>query len=192
MILDNVNHDIDDKEKKKLGELQPGNYANLKLKNKNIDCPLLFSSQVHDLPAPSFMKSPLKYIPGLMKADYTYNDRIKVHPWYISENFPTYQKSIGKENYNSYRNDQWSKKKVDENINAVLRSDWEGSEGAYGVEETETVFKMINSFKDKVKDKRVLVVGSETPWVEAIVLAVGAKHVTTLEYNEIISTHPQV
>ena len=51
---------------------------------------------------------------------------------------------------------------------------------------------MINSFKDKVKDKRILVVGSETPWVEAIVLAVGAKHVTTLEYNEIISTHPQV
>ena len=35
-------------------------------------------------------------------------------------------------------------------------------------------------------------IGSETPWVEAILLAVGAKHVTTVEYNRIISTHPQV
>ena len=40
--------------------------------------------------------------------------------------------------------------------------------------------------------KNALVIGSETPWVEAILLAVGAKHVTTLEYNRIKSTHPQV
>ena len=51
---------------------------------------------------------------------------------------------------------------------------------------------MINTFKDSVNGKRVLVVGSETPWIEAIILAVGAQHVLTMEYNKIVSTHPQV
>ena len=35
-------------------------------------------------------------------------------------------------------------------------------------------------------------IGSVIPWVEAILLVIGAKHVTTLEYNRINSTHPQV
>ncbi len=42
------------------------------------------------------------------------------------------------------------------------------------------------------KKKRVLVIGSETPWVEAICLGLGAAHVTTLEYGRINSTHPRV
>ena len=39
---------------------------------------------------------------------------------------------------------------------------------------------------------RVLVVGSERPWVEAICLKLGAAHVTTLEYGRIDNTHPQI
>ena len=38
----------------------------------------------------------------------------------------------------------------------------------------------------------MLVVGSETPWVESLLLSLGTRHVTTLEYNKIKSTHPQV
>jgi len=40
--------------------------------------------------------------------------------------------------------------------------------------------------------QRVLVIGSEKPWVEAICLAMGAQHVTTLEYGSIVSEHPQI
>ena len=58
--------------------------------------------------------------------------------------------------------------------------------------ETEVLYETLNLFKNKVIGKKALVIGSETPWVEAILLAVGAKHVTTLEYNRITSTHPQV
>lgn len=39
---------------------------------------------------------------------------------------------------------------------------------------------------------RVLVIGSESPWVEAAALSVGASEVVTLEYGSIHSTHPQV
>jgi len=43
-----------------------------------------------------------------------------------------------------------------------------------------------------VSGLRGAVLGSESPWVEALVLNAGAKHVTTIEYGEIDSTHPAV
>ena len=96
------------------------------------------------------------------------------------------------ENYHSYRDDKWTKEEIDTKILLVQKQDWIALEGAYFVEEQEIIYNMINTFKEKVIDKHVLVVGSESPWVEAIVLAVGAKFVTTLEYNKIVTTHPQV
>lgn len=43
-----------------------------------------------------------------------------------------------------------------------------------------------------IDGKRCLVVGSETPWVEAILLGYGAREVSTLEFGKIESQHPQV
>jgi hypothetical protein len=39
---------------------------------------------------------------------------------------------------------------------------------------------------------RVLVIGSENPWMEAICLSLGAASVTTLEYGTIVSHHPRI
>ena len=72
------------------------------------------------------------------------------------------------------------------------KKDWNRLQGAYGGAESEVLFDTINLYKHKVVGKNALVIGSNSPWVEAILLAVGAKHVTTLEYNRIISTHPKV
>ncbi len=41
-------------------------------------------------------------------------------------------------------------------------------------------------------NKRVLVVGSMSPWVEEMALALGAAHVATLEYNAIDVRHRKV
>ncbi len=43
-----------------------------------------------------------------------------------------------------------------------------------------------------IKEGRVLVIGSEKPWVEAVVLSLGAREVVTLEYSHIISTAPKI
>ena len=43
-----------------------------------------------------------------------------------------------------------------------------------------------------LQGKHVLVVGSVTPWVEELILALGALHVVTLEYRPIESDHEQV
>ena len=77
---------------------------------------------------------------------------------------------------------QWSKHSIDERVQAAETKNWgKVGGGAYGAEETKILFETINLYKDKVIGKRVLVIGSVIPWVEAILLAIGAKHITTLE-----------
>jgi len=62
--------------------------------------------------------------------------------------------------------------------------------GGYGRETT--------LFRDAVKKyvpingKRVLVIGTENPWAEGIALALGAAHVTTLEYGSVVTDHPRM
>jgi hypothetical protein len=46
--------------------------------------------------------------------------------------------------------------------------------------------------KLSVRGKHVLVVGSEVPWFEAILLSKGARLITTFDYVKIVSQHPQV
>ena len=87
---------------------------------------------------------------------------------------------------------QWSKYSIDNRVKAALAKEWQKIGGAYGAGETRILYDTINLYKDRVIGKRALVIGSVIPWVEAILLAIGAKHVTTLEYNRINSTHPQV
>lgn len=43
-----------------------------------------------------------------------------------------------------------------------------------------------------VRGKRVLVIGTEIPWVEVALIVSGAAHVTTLEYGKLVSEHPQI
>ena len=87
---------------------------------------------------------------------------------------------------------QWSKDSIDERVKAAHAKNWRKIGGTYGAGETKILFETISLYKDKVIGKRALVIGSVFPWIEAILLAIGAKHVTTLEYNQIASTHPQV
>ena len=47
-------------------------------------------------------------------------------------------------------------------------------------------------FTKRPTSKRVLVIGSQSPWVEALCLAAGAGHVFTLEYGKLATDHPDV
>ncbi len=64
--------------------------------------------------------------------------------------------------------------------------------GNYGMDGDNCVQFGLESVRDQVVGKVGLVVGSETPWVEAISLVVGAKEVHTLEYGYISVGHPQL
>ena len=46
--------------------------------------------------------------------------------------------------------------------------------------------------RDLVEGRRVCVFGSMEPWAEAALLALGASHVLTVEYNKLTYDHPQI
>ena len=48
------------------------------------------------------------------------------------------------------------------------------------------------SYFNSIKNKRVAVIGSQTPWLEAIIINYGAKEVFTIEYNVPICNHPNL
>ena len=94
--------------------------------------------------------------------------------------------------YGWYRDDQWTEAVINKKVDAALHKNWSHVGGVYGPEETNDLFDTMNYYKEAIIGKRVLVVGSETPWVESLILAVGAEHVTTMDYNQIHPTHPKV
>ena len=56
-----------------------------------------------------------------------------------------------------------------------------------------TGFQYVFDTHVNVVGKHVLVIGSERPWIEAMLLLSGAEHVTSLDYiPDLQSSHPQV
>jgi hypothetical protein len=81
----------------------------------------------------------------------------------------------------------WTRELIDEWVQKALSGELEGN---YGVAEARALMDSLH--KADLRGKNVLVVGSESPWVEALCLAAGAAHVTTLEYGVIHCAHPSV
>mmetsp|Transcript_14351 Transcript_14351/g.16450 ORF Transcript_14351/g.16450 Transcript_14351/m.16450 type:complete len:235 (+) Transcript_14351:3-707(+) len=88
-----------------------------------------------------------------------------------------------------FTSNDWTVEMVDkyiENCKDLKKSVYDG----YGTP-TRHLLDWMRSHVD-MKEKRILVVGSEVPWVEAISLHLGAAHVVTLEYGKINNLHPQI
>jgi hypothetical protein len=64
--------------------------------------------------------------------------------------------------------------------------------GNYDLEGDQQVAKALQYFKSDVFEKRGLVIGSETPWVEVLSLFYGASKVTTVEYGRIHSDYNKI
>jgi Caenorhabditis protein of unknown function, DUF268 len=112
---------------------------------------------------------------------YSLNGAIRIHQW---ERFvDVYLGGKGHEDTNKW----------DEELVAKLIGDIENGthEGTYGKVETNRVRDHLRK-TGKIQGSRVLVIGSERPWLEATCLLLGAKDVVTLEYGTILSTHPRI
>jgi hypothetical protein len=64
--------------------------------------------------------------------------------------------------------------------------------GNYGPASTKMIWEMMQRYANLLRGQHAFVIGSETPWVEAMLLAIGCSHVTTIEYGTIVSQHPNV
>jgi hypothetical protein len=143
---------------------------------KPIQCPSLFSAPIFDSPAVRWPPPPL--IPAVLYDDYTLEGAADV------ESMVFLNRYSGTTAYHSVWTREAIEKMREEAFNHRLA-------GGYKVWETENIRAGLDSI-DTVKGGHILVIGSEVPWLEALLLAAGAALVTTLEYGAIESQHPQV
>eukprot|EP00961_Rhodomonas_salina_P136115 1831467-Rhodomonas_salina.2 len=143
---------------------------------KNVNCTALMSNGAIDAGRDGGARG----LPALMKGHFTYNGRVK---------FGFYRKQLLDQKYVGNPTPLlWSKLLIDQQVKLCQTGHLHGS---YGVQETKRLVRALKGMSG-LKHGHVLVIGSERPWVEACVLGVGAREVTTLEYRAIKSSHPRV
>ena len=64
--------------------------------------------------------------------------------------------------------------------------------GSYGRREVQQVLRLLQAHKREVSGASAIVIGTDNPWVEVLLLEAGAKDVLSWEYSTIHSSHPQV
>ena len=119
-----------------------------------------------------------KDIPAELKKEFTMDGRVNVKPYYFSQIY------LGGES----RTPIWTKDNI-KNIIGLAQKDKLG--GNYGISETRALRDGLKHAPG-IENGRVLVIGSESPWVEACVLEAGAREIVTLEYGRIVSQHDKV
>lgn len=158
---------------------EPGPFFNFV--SKAVDCHALFNNTDSDAPAVHW--PPPEGIPDVMLDDFTMGNKIKIDYRY---DMVRYSGAQAMENV-------WTKDFVNDQ---VAKAQSGTLEGTYGLTETNHVIQTIREACVKhnqcVKGLHVMVIGSERPWLEAVLLAEGAARITTLEYGSITSHHPQV
>ena len=83
----------------------------------------------------------------------------------------------------------WTEKFIDE-IREKIRAGIPYS--GYGQKASSNVALHIRNFLNVVVDSHVLVIGTEQPWIEALLLEHGVGNITVLDYQNIISLHPKI
>eukprot|EP00928_Gymnodinium_smaydae_P000267 TRINITY_DN1009_c0_g1_i1.p1 TRINITY_DN1009_c0_g1~~TRINITY_DN1009_c0_g1_i1.p1 ORF type:complete len:360 (-),score=56.05 TRINITY_DN1009_c0_g1_i1:172-1251(-) len=140
-------------------------------------CKSLFTANMTLLDGLSNRWPPPKHMPDAMRMDFLMGDAsMKVEDLYIQENTGNLPHSWNAEFVNGYR-----KKFAAANFDA-----------GYSVLETTMIHNLIMKYRTELVGKHCAVLGSQSPWLEALLLQAGVAHVTTVEYSDIKSTEPQI
>jgi hypothetical protein len=116
-------------------------------------------------------------IPGHMMNAFTLDGRIPIYDWYWNDVVPANTAEWPNEFIQTF---------IDKFTPENIRS---GQTDDCGYGSTKIHLKAFEKYIDSIKDKKVAVIGSQTPWIEAILVNCGAKEVTTVEYNVPVCNH---
>jgi hypothetical protein len=154
-------YDFDSKED---GRLYP-------LLRKNVSCQNIMQRMIS--PPYKVVKPPPRKPPPEMINNYTQNGQCQMNYYhrYIDES--------GKSESRVYSAEQF---------NNLLMRETKSNINAYG---EGSVQPTLNKYVDQIRDKHILVVGTQIPWAEAMLINRGARKVTTAEYNNISILHPK-
>ena len=153
--------------------LTPGPY--FQHSTSEVNCRALFKASHQD--AGHGGEHAPETIPAELLPDFTMDGRVPTADMYLDQQYLGVGAKVP----------VWSRARVTEDIKLASEGRLRGT---YNVETTREIMEGL-AHAD-LEGKRVLVIGSERPWVEACILASGAKEVVTLEYGAIRSEHEQV
>jgi hypothetical protein len=140
-----------------------------------VDCRALFSTPLIDVSDGSVPYPMLEEL----KPYYSLNGTVDLIMW---------RRFVDVYSGKEARVSHWSARMVQQMKRQASRSKLIGN---YGRPWTNEVKVVLDRFGE-MRDKSVLVIGSENPWVESICLLLGARSVTTLEYGRITTDVPQI
>ncbi len=157
---------------------------------RKIDCNTIFShSSEFDLSEKRDKWPPPFQIPSVFWDDFTYGDKISVTSAYFVSNrqtsaaldVPGSEKNLGVEQSFSL-----------ENIHQLIEEAPIGNLGTYGREVSKKMYEFLRRHQHLFIAKHAMVVGSTSPWIEAILIHLGAAHVTTVDYGSFPALHPKM
>lgn len=118
-------------------------------------------------------RTPLKDIPHSLENDYTMRGKIPIKKWYFNQNYISLLPRI----YTKKIVEFYKQKVIEKKSCSYKNTD-------------RFLYQALDKYS--IDDKKVVVFGSTQPFYEAMALSYGAKNVTILEYNNILSFHPQI
>lgn len=119
-----------------------------------------------------------RHIPEDMKNAFTLNGQIPVYDWYINDVVSVTPVTWSNEYVQSF---------IDRFTVENVENEKTSGESYYGASKFH--LHAFQKYIDSIKNKKVAVIGSQSPWIEAILINCGAKEVTTVEYNVPICNH---
>ncbi|XP_023336830.1 uncharacterized protein LOC111707880 [Eurytemora carolleeae] len=140
-----------------------------------VDCDAIFGSEEIDKPS-GHKAMQWEMIPEHIQQEFTHNGKVLVKPWFIEETHQGGTQKVG----------VYTKADVQKYVDAFL--------GGKPLDNYGSGSALVNQSLSQidVKDKTVLVIGTQNPWVEAIVLTKNPGLVMTLEYGMFKSEYPKL
>ena len=82
----------------------------------------------------------------------------------------------------------WTEEGIKQHLNWIERGELNA---LYGIDVIRRMHDLLVKYI-QVENKHVLVIGSVLPWIEALLLTMNVDHITTLEYDPCLTTHPKI
>ena len=143
-----------------------------------MNCRALFSNP--DIDASSEFSEPPYKIPKWLVPEFNYGGKVKLGHYYMDDTNYEHAGNV------MFPNGLWSKKLTDHINGTMTNGTFEGPSGRHTSEKINEILKT----KLMVKGKHVLVIGSQTPWLEILALRNGARRVTSVDYMNITNENP--
>lgn len=147
--------------------------------HKDFDCPSIMQRLFLEKPAKEW--PPPREPPKELRDEFTMHGKMPLvlrSQWYFASNYANTKK------------DNFFNESFIANLQKMANKGQNIS--VYGSDAMQVVQQAFDLYNEEIVGKHAFVVGTEYPWVEALLLNANVGHVTTMDYSDLISSHPRI